>query len=142
MKPGIIYKIHSSQIGGENDKLEDVMEQFSKIIEPQIKIVDQGIGHWECHGQTGFDSRLEPEIVEHDQEFFILIVLNYGHSMREILLKVKNLMKEFYQQMDFTADNGEDYPCVSEYELQYCQCPDSRHRNGSILLKIFWKLDM
>ena len=140
MKPGIIYKIHSSQIGGENDRLEDAMEQFSEKIEPEIRIVDQGIGHWECHGQTGFDSRPEPEIVDHGQEFFILIVLNYGHNMGDILLKIRESMKNFYQLMEFTADDGDDYPCISQYEIQHCQCTDYHH-NGSVLLEVFWELE-
>lgn len=138
---GMIYCIYSSQIGGENDKLEDVMEQFSEYVEPTIKIVDQGIGHWECHGQVGFDRDLQPEITHSGTQFFINISINHGHLLEKVLLKIKNLMKDFYQQMDFTADNGEDYPCVSNYELQYCQCPDNRHHNGSILLEIYWELE-
>lgn len=79
---------------------EFIIEEMIANREPEIKFVDNGVGHYEVHGYRGFDSRIEPEI---DDYPLIVLVRTSKDTVEECS---QLFLKHLVYEKDFLTDQG------------------------------------
>ena len=112
-------------------KIENILE--NEFVTPEFIETDHGIGHYECHGQVGFDSRPALDIVE-DSIFFLF------PFEKKSLDEFMEWMNDNFEYYTSWQNYSSEYAGV-DYRLQYEVTPlgkSTRGNEGGFLVEFYW----
>jgi hypothetical protein len=61
-------------------QVPELGEEFECCVYGTYRMVDNGIGHYECHGYRGYDTQIEPEVDE-----ILLVDENFTKEQKEVI---------------------------------------------------------
>ncbi len=126
-------KLYLAHIG-EIKKIENILENDFSM--PEFQETDNGIGHWECHGQVGFDTQPALEIVE--ESIFFLFPNEY-RTLPEFMEVIDDNLEYYTKWQNHSTEHA-----GVDYHLQYEVTPlgkSTKEREGGFLLEIYWTED-
>jgi hypothetical protein len=104
----------------QHDNVTDIIEDKVKLVVPEIKSVDNGIGPYEFWGQKCFDSQIDYELEFDNDE--IIIPFNASTRLKKAIVKdfyACENYESFIEDVNFEVLSIEPHVCGFKIRVEY-----------------------